>query len=362
MDECFICKIGKAIGPRWCRLIDSISMASRSSTFVSGPCWSPQGYPIRFTFTTSSLSNSTGTQWISDLDVNRAQKECPIESKEVPETPAHARAHAADTSTVKKKPLVAKRTGKSGGLGARKLTTDTVFARSNNTTTIGSSFPSRFEYAKNVHSTERSCGGPQTISHVVPPNPSSFFAEFGTDSGFPKRGNSKFSEVQVGGFREYVEAINQIEGGWIPIGPNPAALPDFANDLVEGIPLLVAPGLKGIVDNDVLETNCPAAGVVDQEENCPKVGGRSASPQSLDGMFPPIDSKDNGLTPPPGPGSYSIESWPKVVQANIEKFEKLGFAHVCVEIGVDVKLPEVVSLVTRMDPLMGRGGGGGYPS
>ena len=99
----------------------------------------------------------------------------------------------------KEKPLGAKKFGKTGGLGARKLTTKPsenlceqkpeepivpVAYSTNNTAPIDSSFPSRFEYVENVQSTELNFGGSQVLSHVAPPKSSTFFADFGMDSSF----------------------------------------------------------------------------------------------------------------------------------------------------------------------------------
>ncbi|XVF11044.1 hypothetical protein REPUB_Repub07fG0235500 [Reevesia pubescens] len=132
-----------------------------------------------------------------------------VEKPEVSATPKAS--HTVVTSTVKK-PLGAKKTGKTGGLGARKLTTKPsenlyeqkpeepvvpVASSTNNTAPIGSSFPSRFEYVENVQSTELNSDGPQVLSHVAPPKSSSFFAEFGMDSGFQKKSSSHSSKVQI---------------------------------------------------------------------------------------------------------------------------------------------------------------------
>lgn len=72
-----------------------------------------------------------------------------------------------------------------------------VSSSSNNTPTAGSSFASRFEYVDNVPSAEMNSGGTHVLSHVSPPKSSSFFADFGMDSGFPKKGSSHSSKVQV---------------------------------------------------------------------------------------------------------------------------------------------------------------------
>ncbi|XP_068634143.1 probable ADP-ribosylation factor GTPase-activating protein AGD8 [Aristolochia californica] len=121
--------------------------------------------------------------------------------------------HSIVTTTIKK-PLGAKRTGtKTGGLGARKLTTktsDNLYDQKpeepapavpslavNAAPTFGSSLPSRFEYVENVQSTETSPGSTQVLGHVSPPKSSSFFAEFGMDGGFQKKGSSSSSKVQI---------------------------------------------------------------------------------------------------------------------------------------------------------------------
>ncbi|MBA0795072.1 hypothetical protein Gohar_019347, partial [Gossypium harknessii] len=157
-------------------------------------------------------------------------KESPLGGQEKVELPASPKAsHKVVTSTVKKH-LGAKRTGKTGGLGARKLTSKVflpdlleqynycrmiirpsenlydqkpeervvpVASPTNNTAPVSSTFPSRFEYVDNDQSSESSSGGPQILSHVAPPKSSSFFAEFGMDSGFQKKSSSNTSKVQV---------------------------------------------------------------------------------------------------------------------------------------------------------------------
>ncbi|XP_010441551.1 PREDICTED: probable ADP-ribosylation factor GTPase-activating protein AGD9 [Camelina sativa] len=113
-----------------------------------------------------------------------------------------------------KKPLVSRKTGKTGGLGARKLTTkpkDNLYeqkpeepvpvipaASSTNDTSsaAGSSYASRFEYFDD----EQQSGGQngtRVLSHVAPPKSSNFFNEFGMDSAFPKKSSSSSSKAQV---------------------------------------------------------------------------------------------------------------------------------------------------------------------
>merc|ERR1712071_213534 len=99
------------------------------------------------------------------------------------------------------------------GLGARKLTTkpsenvydqkpeEPVIQVSSSTNSVAptaaASFASRFEYVENVQSAENSSGGSHVLSHVSPPKSSSFFADFGMDSGFSKKAGSNSSKVQV---------------------------------------------------------------------------------------------------------------------------------------------------------------------
>lgn len=66
---------------------------------------------------------------VPDFKINEAPKEKPIARQETPEVSASQKPpHTFVTSTVKK-PLGAKKTGKSGGLGARKLTTKVLIAK-----------------------------------------------------------------------------------------------------------------------------------------------------------------------------------------------------------------------------------------
>ncbi|KAL1192859.1 putative ADP-ribosylation factor GTPase-activating protein AGD9 [Cardamine amara subsp. amara] len=111
-----------------------------------------------------------------------------------------------------KKPLVQRKTGKTGGLGARKLTTkskDNLYEQkpeepvpvipaassTNNTSSAGSSFASRFEYFDEEQSGGKS--GTQVLNHVAPPKSSNFFNEYGMDTAFPKKSSSNSSKAQV---------------------------------------------------------------------------------------------------------------------------------------------------------------------
>ncbi|CAL9028943.1 unnamed protein product [Prunus brigantina] len=150
---------------------------------------------------------------LSDVKTSEAPKETSLARKETPEVSAPPKApHTFVTSTVKK-PLGAKKTVKTGGLGARKLTTKSseslydqkpeepvipVPSSTNSTpTTAGSSFVSRFEYVEIVQNPETNPNGAHVISHIAPPKSSNFFADFGMDSSFPKRTSSNSSKVQI---------------------------------------------------------------------------------------------------------------------------------------------------------------------
>ncbi|KAJ4959046.1 hypothetical protein NE237_026157 [Protea cynaroides] len=148
----------------------------------------------------------------SDVKVPEAPKESSIERREIPEVSRSPRApsHPVSVSSVKK-PFGAKRTGKTGGLGVRKLTTKpneslydqkpeepapVVSTSANATPTFSSAFPSRFEYVENVQSAETSYGGAHVINHVSPPKSSSFFSDYGMDNGFQKKTSSKNLQIQ----------------------------------------------------------------------------------------------------------------------------------------------------------------------
>ncbi|PSR91632.1 ADP-ribosylation factor GTPase-activating protein [Actinidia chinensis var. chinensis] len=122
-------------------------------------------------------------------------------------------AHTVVTTSVKK-PFGAKKTGKTGGLGARKLTnkpSESLYdqkpeeppaqvSTSTNSTvstpSVSSLFTSRFEYVDNAQAAPMSSGGTHVISHVAPPKSSSFFADFGMDSGSKKTGSNS-SKIQI---------------------------------------------------------------------------------------------------------------------------------------------------------------------
>ncbi|XP_062146588.1 probable ADP-ribosylation factor GTPase-activating protein AGD8 [Alnus glutinosa] len=148
---------------------------------------------------------------LPDVVTNEAPKENSLGRQEVPDTSAAPKAPRAVATTAVKKPFGAKKTGKTGGgLGARKLTakpSENLYdqkpeepvipvSSTNSIPTAGSSFASRFEYVENVQSAENSSSGPQMISHIAPPKSTSFFADFGMDSGFPKKAGSNSSKIE----------------------------------------------------------------------------------------------------------------------------------------------------------------------
>ncbi|AQL05392.1 ADP-ribosylation factor GTPase-activating protein AGD10 [Zea mays] len=117
-----------------------------------------------------------------------------------------------------KKPIGAKKPGnKTGGLGARKLTskpneslyeqkpeeTAPVLPSSVIASTTARSKPhtSRFEYVENAPApkTGSSSEGNLMSGHVAPPKSSNFFVEFGMDSGYHKKSTSSSSKVQIKG-------------------------------------------------------------------------------------------------------------------------------------------------------------------
>ncbi|TYI52325.1 hypothetical protein E1A91_D12G239500v1 [Gossypium mustelinum] len=166
------------------------------------------GMPL-FPVATQSSKASNG---FFDSKIDEAPKESSLGGLGKPEVSATQKAsHTVVTSTVKK-PLGAKKTGKTGGLGARKLTSKPsenlydqkpeepvapVTSSTKNTAPVASSFPSRFEYVENGQSSEFNSGGPQVVSHIAPPKSSSFIAGFGMDRGFQKNSVSNSPKVQV---------------------------------------------------------------------------------------------------------------------------------------------------------------------
>ncbi|VVB02173.1 unnamed protein product [Arabis nemorensis] len=147
---------------------------------------------------------------LSTIKTSEASKETnTLKQQEKPESPRVARSV--------KKPLGAKKTGKTGGLGARKLTTkssETLYDQkpeesivipaisSANSTpsakSASSSFSSRFDYVDGVQTREQyMSNGPQVVSHVAPPKSTGFFEEFEMNGGgFQKKPMTSSSKVQ----------------------------------------------------------------------------------------------------------------------------------------------------------------------
>ncbi|XP_055821080.1 probable ADP-ribosylation factor GTPase-activating protein AGD8 [Solanum dulcamara] len=153
------------------------------------------------------------TNVFPDIKTSEPSKETSSLKDEKTEVTASPKASQV-VSTFLKKPTVAKKAGKSGGLGARKLTqkpSESLYEQkpeelpvqvssSNaaiNAPTVGSSFASRFEYTDNVQPAETSSGGSRVLNHVAPPKSSSFFSDYGMDSSFTKKTSSNSSKVQI---------------------------------------------------------------------------------------------------------------------------------------------------------------------
>uniref|UniRef100_A0A1J3H3T8 Putative ADP-ribosylation factor GTPase-activating protein AGD9 n=1 Tax=Noccaea caerulescens TaxID=107243 RepID=A0A1J3H3T8_NOCCA len=166
----------------------------------------------------SSSSSSSSSKPAESSDNNGFSSEPPTtqESTGVSSSSSSSSSPKASQKVVAstfKKPLVPRKTGKTGGLGARKLTTKpkenlyeqkpeeplpvipAASSTNNNTSSsAGSSFASRFEYLDE----EQSGGsGTQVLTHVAPPKSSNFFNEYGMNSAFTKKSSSSSSKAQV---------------------------------------------------------------------------------------------------------------------------------------------------------------------
>ncbi|PRQ18772.1 putative Arf GTPase activating protein [Rosa chinensis] len=149
---------------------------------------------------------------LPDIKTSEAIKEKPIARQETPEVSDSPKApHVFVTSTIKK-PLGAKKSGKTGGLGARKLTTKPneslydqkpeepvipVVSSTKSTPPAVTPLASRFEYVEALQTTDINSNGASVTGHVSAPKSSSFFADFGMDSSYPKRTSSNSSKVQI---------------------------------------------------------------------------------------------------------------------------------------------------------------------
>ncbi|KAK8480017.1 hypothetical protein V6N13_096316 [Hibiscus sabdariffa] len=148
-----------------------------------------------------------------DSKTNEAPKKSYLDGLEKTEVSAPQKSSRTTVTSTVKKPLGAKKTGKSGGLGARKLASkpsESLYdqkpqepvvpiasSTKNTAPPVASSFPSHFEYVENGQSTELNSGGSQMLSHVAPPRSSSFFSDFGMDNGFEKKSSSNPPKVQI---------------------------------------------------------------------------------------------------------------------------------------------------------------------
>ncbi|XP_057478539.1 probable ADP-ribosylation factor GTPase-activating protein AGD8 [Actinidia eriantha] len=149
-----------------------------------------------------------------DVKISESPKEVSSGKQEFSDISDSPKAVHTVVTTSVKKPFGAKKTGKTGGLGARKLTnkpSESLYdqkpeeppaqvSTSTNSTvstpSVSSLFTSRFEYVDNAQAAPMSSGGTHVISHVAPPKSSSFFADFGMDSGSKKTGSNS-SKIQI---------------------------------------------------------------------------------------------------------------------------------------------------------------------
>ncbi|XP_019161925.1 PREDICTED: probable ADP-ribosylation factor GTPase-activating protein AGD9 isoform X1 [Ipomoea nil] len=152
------------------------------------------------------------TNECSDSKSSETPKESSSVKDETGEVSASPKPSRPVVHTSFKRPAVVKKTGKPGGLGARKLMTkpsESLYDQkpeetpvqvspisASDTPIAGSSFTSRFEYTENVQPDEKNSDGTRVLNHVAPPKSTNFFAEYGMDSGFPKKSSSS-SSVQV---------------------------------------------------------------------------------------------------------------------------------------------------------------------
>ncbi|CAN8231580.1 unnamed protein product [Cochlearia groenlandica] len=169
-----------------------------------------------------AIAEETSTGLLPSSPVSTSQLQEPKESFSLKHEATNATSSPKASNIVVpstfKKPIGAKRTGKTGGLGARKLTTKTkenlyeqkpeeaapaipAASSTNNggsKSSGGSLFASRFEYNDKLQSGGQSVGGgTQVLSHVAPPKSSSFFSDFSMDSSFaPKKSSSNSSKVE----------------------------------------------------------------------------------------------------------------------------------------------------------------------
>ncbi|KAL4200113.1 hypothetical protein AMTRI_Chr03g54730 [Amborella trichopoda] len=117
---------------------------------------------------------------LSHVDATGTSKENEVADKlEASEHTASPKVPSHPVTSTLKKPFGARKGSKTGGLGAQKLTTKVESTGSSTnasaTPSIGSSFPSRFEYVESMQSAEPNSGGTQLLNHVSPLKSSSFY-------------------------------------------------------------------------------------------------------------------------------------------------------------------------------------------
>nr|KYP40058.1 putative ADP-ribosylation factor GTPase-activating protein AGD8 [Cajanus cajan] len=124
--------------------------------------------------------SAQGVNGLPEVRTNEVPKESTLEKPEKPESTSSPRASHTVVSSTIKKPIGAKKPGKSGGLGARKLVkkpSESLYEQkpeeppapvssSTNNMPAGPSLTSRFEYVENVQSSELNTGGSHLISHI----------------------------------------------------------------------------------------------------------------------------------------------------------------------------------------------------
>ncbi|XP_058767049.1 probable ADP-ribosylation factor GTPase-activating protein AGD8 [Vicia villosa] len=155
---------------------------------------------------------SQSSNGLPEIKIDEVLKESTMEKAEKPESTSSPRASHTVMSNNLKKPIGGKKPVKGGGLGARKLNRmssenlyeqkpeeppSPVPSTTNNSLSTRSSLSSRFEYVDNVQSPDLDSGSSNAFNHVSAPKSSSFFADFGMDSGFPKKFGSSTSKVQI---------------------------------------------------------------------------------------------------------------------------------------------------------------------
>ncbi|KAF3677342.1 putative ADP-ribosylation factor GTPase-activating protein AGD8 [Capsicum annuum] len=193
---------------------------NRAQVFLKQHGWTDGGkIEAKYTSRAAELYKQLLSKEVAKSKAEESKEEdagLPASPDETPEISASPKASQSAFTTSIKKPIVAKKSGKPGGLGARKLTKKlrsyqvkvcTTRSLKNclfkflpptpqviSPTGGSSSFTSRFEYTDNVQPSEISSGC--VLNHVSPPMSPNLFADYGMDSSFIKK-NSKSSKVQI---------------------------------------------------------------------------------------------------------------------------------------------------------------------